>query len=642
MKITSDEHGILERLPQVSKWFIGVQQGVSILTAQVDGDHARGDETILLKNVVCDDLSDLKQGMSVSIGALEQRNRKVSAVFISYNSGTLILTIGPNAVRAGNDLYVTVYSVFRLWKLDEPAWGGSIHIEPFAIMGPPRAGFVGEPMAFVGIDSYSPVGRTISAYQWKKFNATFVSGDLSAANTEASPLVLRWDTAGEYLVKLKVTDSAGEVGYSFRPVLIYDRTGANAPYSAAIIKNPQFSGNGWSASFTAYGVADENEFPPEAQIVVFAEDWYGTIKNSIGGAYRGAGNIVMTGWINETSIMANSADKSVSFTLDSVDALMQRLRMPSYTFRDGNDTTDWKTYTDLSLDKIACYLIQQRTTLALVADVFLAIFDFQLGLLDVPRDSLFAQLSQSIVADAAGFVRGSRFGSITIARDRNMLTGTMRSYLNTASVQFTSKDWLGLEVREEKFASTARVILKGLLSDDTVIVARWPSTGPGHNGEIVTIEGLFFDSQAQANELAERLYRKRNRRVKGVSMQLVNWRVLEPAFQEYFTIILQAEQNKRGYDWDNSMNGDMGREFICTGMSINLNNGYSTVQIEGETSVFGAHGADWDLPSLLPTLEWLPGYGQGPSTTGDGLQILLDNASETLTDDSDIKLTEGA
>lgn len=644
-KVTSTELNRLRTHPHATKLYLGVEHGTTLLTAQIDGDHVRGDTTLLLKNVVCADTSDLRRGMTVSISANAANDRKISAVFLSYDSGTLTLTIGPNAIDAYDNQYVVVYTAFHMWKLDAPTWDGSQHIEPFAIMGPPRAGFINESLSFTGDNSYSPLGYTISTYLWKKFDAVLVSGDLNAANTQDSPLALSWAAAGEYLVKLKVTDDAGEIGVSFRPVLMYERTGANAPYSDFVIRNFRWNGQGWSADFTVYGDGSEDEFPPESLVVVWAEDWYGapsdSTKQSIGGAYRGASEIVFCGWIRANTVRANAEDKSVRFTLDSIDAVMARLTMPSFTFRDGDDTTGWTTFNNLTLDKAALHIIQQRTTLPLMADVFVSLFGFELGILDVPEASLYDELNQSIVPAVFGYVAGSRYASVTIARDKNNLTAAQRAYLSTASIMFTSADWLELEIEKESFASVGRVRLEGRLADDTPVAANHPPTGPGHSGEQRVYSGLLFDSQAQATELAARIYRKANRRIKSVRMRMSNYRVPEPAFQEYFTVILQADENEGGYTWNNSLNGDTGREFTCSGMAMEYADGILLVEIVGDASVFGANGADWTPLASVPPRQYLPGYYQGADGSVTAFVALTDDASTILTDDASETLEDG-
>jgi hypothetical protein len=120
--------------------------------------------------------------------------------------------------------------------------------------------------------------------------------------------------------------------------------------------------------------------------------------------------------------------------------------MPSFTFRDGDDATNWYTFTDLTLDKALLHILQQETTLPTMCDVFVGLFGFQYaGPLDVPQAPLYDQISQSILQACFGYIAGSRFGSVTIARHRTMLTADMRAYLNTASIQFTILDWLDFE-----------------------------------------------------------------------------------------------------------------------------------------------------------------------------------------------------
>jgi hypothetical protein len=272
--------------------------------------------------------------VTVAIGNATQ-DRRVDAVFLDYDNGTLTLTIGPNALQANDGQTLTVYSAMKVWRVAPPTFTAQ-KTPPFAIMGSPRAGFINEPLSFVGEFSYSPVGRTIDEYAWKKFSAaTLVSGDQSVANTEDAPLVLSWDTAGEYLVRLKVTDSAGEVGKSFRPVLmILNGKASTRPTRSSRCKTFATAAQDWSAGVTVYGVADNDTFPRQGLIVVWAEDWYGApvdgAQASIGGQYHGASEVVFCGWIRTGSVTASAEENSVTFTIDSAETQLQGSRcLPS-------------------------------------------------------------------------------------------------------------------------------------------------------------------------------------------------------------------------------------------------------------------------------------------------------------------------
>lgn len=641
-KIIPAEHTRLLEYSHASKLWLGVQQGVDILTADVDGDHSEGDTTILLKNVVSDDLTDLIRGMTVSFGVVQAADRRVSAVFLAYDSGTLTLTIGPNAETLVDDEHVTIYSAFKLWRVEPPTFTEQ-KFPPFAIMGSARAGFINEPLSFVGEFAYSPVGRALTAYAWKKYDADLVSGSLTAANTEDDPLVLTWDTAGEKLVRYKITDDEGESGQRFCTVLQFERTGDNAPYGDFTISNFRWGGAGWSADFTVYGVADSNLFPRQALIVVWAEDYYGFpvqgAAGSIGGQYRGAGEVVFTGWIRTNSVLVSAEENSVTFTLDSAEVQMAGLTMPGRTFRDGDDVTDWYTFAGLTLDKALLHIVQWETTLSLMSDVFVGLFGYQVGILDVPSAPLYDQLQQSILGACFGYIAGSRFGSVTLARHRNMLTAELRAYLNTASMEFAIRDWLDLKTNGDNQAGTAQVVLEGRDGADLAIRAVYPVTGPSRNGAIATVSGLLFFDQAQADEMAEVLWRADNRALKGATIRTPNNRVLEPAFEEYATIILLASQNTKGFNWDNEWNGDTGREVICAGMSIDFADGGITVTYEFSISVYGAQGRSFDLLDPAPTLEFSYGYGQG-ATTPASFDILLDSDGERLLDNDGILLTD--
>lgn len=646
-KILPSELTALRTYPHSSRLWLGVQQGVDILTAEADGDHAPGAIEILLKNVEVDDLSDLIKGMTVSVGVPQAADRRVSAVFLDYDNGTLTLTIGANALEILDDTNITVYSAFKLWKLTPPAFTEQ-KTPPFAIMGSARAGFVDEPLAFVGEFAYSPVGRDLTDFQWKKYDASLLSGSLTAANTEDAPLVLQWDTPGEKLVRYRVTDDEGEIGKSFRPVLMFERAGANAPYAEFTVSNFRFTGGGWSADIQVFGVANSDLFPRQALIVIWAEDYYGFpvqgLQQSIGGQYRGASEIVYTGWVRANSTVVESDNNSVRFTIDSVEVMMQTLTMPDYTFRDGDDTTDWLTFADLTLDKAALHIVQQCTTLPLMADVFMAMFGFRLTILDVPSAPLLTQLQQSILQACFGYAAGSRFGSITLARHRNMLTRELRAYVGLASIMFASSDWLVLNVDGDQLAGTAQVTLEGRLGDDTPVRGVYPEVGPSSNGALKTMSGYLFFDQAQADEAAQVIWRADNRQVRGANMRLPNYRVLEPAFEEYATIILLNTENTRGMNWDNTLHGDTGREVLATGMSIEFGEGFITVSYEFTVSVYGAQGRAWDLLDPAPVLEFMYGYGQNAVTPVEPENALVDSDGNNLFDSVGDRLldSEGA
>lgn len=633
MKVTDAERDVLRAYPHASRWYLGVERGVTLLSARVDGNHTQGATEILLKDVTFADgadASDLVRGMTVSLAQHEINDRRVDAAFLDYDDGTLILTLTPNARTCDDDWYVTIYSSMKLWRVEEPAWDGDQHYPPFAVMGPARAGFTDEPLNFIGANSYSPIGRTLENPHWKFFgDETIESGAVTDLGTVTDPVVVSWASAGEKLVRFRIDDSAGERGRAYRPVLIFDRTGANAPYAEIIIRNCKFNGGGWSADFTVYGAADKmNDFPAQARVVLFAEDWYGGTKQSLGGCLRGVSEIIFEGFIREGTTKVSAEEKSVSFTADSVNALMARLAMPNFTLRDGNDTTAWHTFAGLNATKAMLHLIQQHTTLAQVADVFTATFDYELDIIDIPQANLLAQVTQSILSKF-GYAAGSRFGSITLARDRNLLTEDMRAGLKGAAIVFDPQDWLELKIGEERFGSIAQVILEGKTGDDAPIRAVNPSAGFGHNGDVVVDSGWIFKDQTEADTMAWLIYKRGNRAVKSVALRLANYRVLEPAFQEFFSVTLPSAYNTRGYAWTE-------KHCHCTGMSIEFGDGFILVNVEGELSRFSDDGEGWD-PNDAITLEHVFGYDQNLSADesigiNDDLPLIADSEGVVIAD----------
>jgi hypothetical protein len=194
-----------------------------------------------------------------------------------------------------------------------------------------------------------------------------------------------------------------------------------------------------------------------------------------------------------------------------------------------------------------------------------------------------------------------------------------------------------LKTQGDNQSTTAQVILEGKQGDDTLVRGVYPSSGPSRNGAIVTQSGYLFFDQDQANELAHALWRQDNRQLKGITLRLPNYRVLEPAFEEYATVILLTAENTRGINWDNVLNGDQGREVVTKGASITFNEGALMVTYDFAVSVHGAHGVSWDVLDPAPVLQWCYGYGQAAETP---VALLLDTSGDRLLDSDGVLLRD--
>lgn len=632
MKISDPELALLRTYPQNSRVYLGVERGVTILSARVDGHHDEGATEIQLKDVAFADgfdAGDLLKGMTVALHSVAGNNRRVDAAFLAYDGGTDILTISENVRQCDDNFYVTVYSSMKLWRLDDDSFDTQQHYPPFAIAGGMRAGFVDEPLSFLGANSYHPLGRTLASPLWKFFDdATLESGSLSALGTVDDPNIVSWASAGEKLFRFRIDDSEGERARTFAPVLIFERDGDNAPYAEFVTRGLKWNGAGWSCDFTVYGTADTTEFPPQARIVVWSENWYGDTKANIGGALRGMGEKEFEGWIRPETITANADEKSVSFTAETTEALFRK-HLPNLTLRDGDDVTDADTFAGLDVTKAVLRVIRQ-TTLSAIADVFLALFEYPLDpLVDIASGTMQAQIAQSLISKF-GYIAGSRFGSVTIGRNRNLLTAEMRAGLKGSAIRFTPQDWLDVQVERVRGGSVARAHLEGKTGDDTPIAADYPVSGFASNGDTIEDMGWLFKDQAQADELAELVYRRENRGVKGITLRLPNYCVLEPAFQEFFSVQLLSAFNNRGINWDE-------RHFQCTDMQIDFGEGYKTVTLRGEASRFTGGEEAWAPdPSQVP--QYVYGYDQnlGMDTgTDDPFDSVVDSADDFIVDSAD-------
>ena len=469
----------------------------------------------------------------------------------------------------------------------------NVWLPPVPIMGPPAVAFLDDGAAvvkFVGDGSYTicPNGIKISGVSQGDVGVSatcawaFEGGTdatKTTLGTKASPHSIAWDTAGRYLASLTVSNdkpAGGSPVYAksttgYRPVFILNRPGTaggvNEPHEHFQLMRCEgdFASGGWQATLRVFGDADINEFPGGAMIVLFAEEWYGDTPQSIGG-YPYRENVKLVAWITGESVRhgwdPQSGERYVEFTVQTADGLMKTIEANAVTIEDrpsmstGNTEADeWWQMFKLQVNRAALFLLYWHTTLIPMADVNIVSDNSRVGAHDFPAGSIYRQIDDYAGGAILGRMLSDRQSSLFLERDIQLETGGARTARVTVLDLHNDTHLDGeFQAQRQHAGQTRFVEVSGVAwngNDATPIIAQAPGATPLQDGTDGQVKGLVIESQAEANATAGYVLAARNNPWPDVPLRFQgNHAYLDIAPQGWLTMSLDAQDTKRGLEWD--------------------------------------------------------------------------------------------
>lgn len=270
---------------------------------------------------------------------------------------------------------------------------------PVAIWGSDRVAEqllpAGISLVFDASGSYC-TGSTITGYAFACAGATITGG------TTATPSIL-FPAPATYMVYLTLTAANGKTCVSSRVVDIYaqndivvDENTTIPARPAAQVKLDSCSGDwmagGWTFDLTMVSGVDLVTVRPRARVILFAEDYYGSTKTSIG-PLLGSENIIAIGWIGTQSTDINVAASSVSFTVyGAYYWIDQESSFPLGIRNITGAANAWINIHDLTVDKMLVNTLIWRTTLTGIVDCYLTGDTRKASELATQGGSIWAQL----------------------------------------------------------------------------------------------------------------------------------------------------------------------------------------------------------------------------------------------------------
>lgn len=596
----------------------------TVFAARVNSSTlVKGDVAIPFDTVTLGAYTDIVGGMTLWIGsAAGLSDIGYGRVRIkSATSTTLALAV--NVIPWADNVFLTVKQEFLEWPKEVRIEAGIVYVDgndaytnltqaskwgPVVIMGSSGAWLFtdGASVHFDLSPSYPlAAGATIASYSINYGDGATSTSAVTDHNYAAE---------GYYIATTTVTDSLGNASTSRRAILIVSEGNTFTDFEPGALEC-QIDG-GAKLSFKMHGDCTLADFPRGCQVVMFADEYFGSYHGSIGyEAYRS--HVKFFGTLDDGTLALNPQTSEITFTASSIDGMLGRNSPFPVFVQDAAAATHWEQAESLTMRRALYYLLKFHSTLLEVADVFLPADSTPMAFADFAGESVWSQL--------VGFSRTRRFlragvtpqGSLYVRMDPNIVAVADRAGI-AQTIQLTDADWINqVSIAERDWPATNFEQLSGVIYDGNPAHAVQPcfAKAPGYPnktggalpyGSPDDTPYFQFLNQTEAKAWAGNRLAQLNSDTGDIVIPLDgNWTgVFDPAWQEYVKAPAAGFTTVRGAQLANA-------RLIPRRMSVQYNaaagTAETTITCEAETS--GAAGETGDAPTTPPT-PCPPGYHQ--------------------------------
>ena len=594
--------------------------------------------------------TDLLDGMTIFIGTNKGDHDKGIFVVrkdqLGVDNATIALTIGSTSEIVGivaDDDWIVVLDEFRLWtrypRITEAGgvltwykdydllWtdlGANAPLRREAslpavpIMGPHAVRFVDVggtvDIDFDWSDSYTTYpGAGITNWASLGLRGS-VSGNWGSAaqnpavQTYAGPDAANNDISGMagFRVWLELTTDVEDPAVRFRRGVRYvftmRRPGEstdNDPRNAEPIVDfelTSLSGSYdegmWAASATIFGSSShEYDIWEGALVIIFADDWYGEDKDSIG-PIDDRENILFIGRIADGSIRQDSETGDTSFDIISAAGQAQNRDMYPIVIENADDAGQWYECPDLTTDRAAWHYLIWHTTLSLIGDWYWSGDAGEIRAMDF--------LAGGIYSTIDSFYQDRLFARFLCDRyERNRAEVDLQLEIEgsgTTILTLLNEDTIGdVQFHEVTELQTSIVELGGLNYNAGLItpyLSKAPGTVNRSKGSQFQNTSMVVVDQATLNLIAGRMLARMNNQWPEAILPFAgNWRTFDIWPQEY--VILNTDTVRHEFSSD---------KFIPRRIEMNYEDEALFITVSAEKETGGISGQTIDIPDELPVV----------------------------------------
>jgi hypothetical protein len=576
MILPTTDLALLRERPHRTELFLSIYKPNVIMQCQTTGTMSRNEIEIPYDNssysgtyTQDDILPDMTLLIGTSIGASD-----VGKVRIRTGTSSEFIVAENSDISWNDDLYLTVLNYVDVWTvypkhLTDPANDENIlfykdyDIEytnqnevlgSFPCAGPHRAAFLDGGVASIYYTATGTVnvnGESPS-YLWE------FEGSPTGTSTLETPGIINYTQPGHYKTTLTVTTTGTCSDVTHRFVSIYDRE--NEGGDMPIVKWDLFnlSGSRAEGGYTATIRVHEHidDIQDNSLVVIFADDWYGNTKTSLGGNSPGNSTIMFVGYILKGTIQYNYRESYVEFDIGNIHEMMRRANGFSISCESVENPTTWFEIQDMNVPKALYHYLRWHSTVLKVADFQYTGDARKHQYFDTDRESLFDAIDNFLRVGVCGEVISDRQGKLWAEIDVNATHEAPTSIPTTMIMN--NQDWMGepsieeSQIGELSYLEAGGVAYNGpTLGTFSILLSQAPGAAPSYRGTVERMQGLILVDQAQLNDLAGDVFAYKNAK-HTVSMQLAgNYRNIDIAPKELCKLNIGRDDTVRGIQFTN-------------------------------------------------------------------------------------------
>jgi len=569
---TSQELVLLNTHPQQTQLYLSIYEPEIAFICQPTGTYSIANQSIDYINMVSGTYSDARDfyfqialigttpnsddvGRTWVRSATDSSLRFVEsdhinwsvAQYITVLKATEIIPVYPRIIQnPSNETDVIFYKVWDVAYTNQNSILGT-----FVNMGSNFAGFLDSGTGTVywsASGTYNLLGDALT-YSWE-FEGGHVTG-----SSDHTPGNVYYTSPGHYRTILTVESASGRTDTSIRYVSIYDRPGSgnNPP-----IINWEFydlsgsrDGSGYSARVRIREDASKSVIRDGALVVIFGEDWYGSIKQSISSNSLGRETIKFVGYIEDGSIEYDYTDGYVEFNVMSSTRFMSICECFSCSVESKSSPTTWYELLNMDCKRAVYHYLAWQSSVLLCCDVEFKNFDDRyIQYFDADRTSLYDAINTLISGARMGRVVSDKLGKIWVEQEIEAINNCATALPITLKIG--KKDWINTPIIEERQMNDVSFIEIGGISFDPsdgsfgAFLSVAPGVAPAYRGKIEKTQGLALEDQDELNTLSGNLYAQFNSRYPNIEMALRgNFSNLDIAPLEQIQLTIESTDTPR-------------------------------------------------------------------------------------------------
>jgi hypothetical protein len=617
--------------PQRTQLYLSIFQPRVVFQAQInDMAVKRGSRIIAYDSVTLGSYLDIEEnflmliGTTVGardIGTIRVRSANVSQITVSENSNISWATglfisvlryvrldpIYPRIIKnPSNDEDVIFYKDYDISYVAQNTILGT-----FPCAGNHQALFRGEQVYYSSTGTSNLIGDSLS-FEWE------FEGGTPTGSTSRDPGYVTYNNTGQFVTRMSVSSSSGEVDTTYRYASVYDRPGegANTPISLWELKslNGSRDEGGYSASFVVH---EDVPIEENSIVVLFSENWYGSTKQSFGGNSPNNERIFFVGHVLQGSIRKNYQRSYIEFSVGSVTEVMKQALGFSVSVESKSSPQTWYELWDMDCRRAIYHYLKWHSTALSIADFRFLGDDRKIQFFDADRTSMYDAIDNLMRNTLIGKVVSDRQGSVWMEVDAQAYSNPTGSF--SSIMDIAKRDWMGEPVIDQEFSDKISYLEMGGIAYSGVstgtysaILASAPGSAPSFRGNLETIEGLALLGQSQLNELVGNVFANKNSRLPKTSMDMTgNYPNLDIAPQESVRMTILPSDTiegipvdglyiPNGIDWQH----DPSKQFLASRIDfVNLVSGEPGETIEIAHS---AEESGFDSGFKIPQLQIPP------------------------------------